>query len=195
MAGVRVGAVYSETVVPETRELTWSQRFGGITRPSEYRRTAVLPSLAFSAETALTERLGISVEMGYAPVEMATSAPVVITNRFVTLAPRVSFQAAGGRVRPRAYAGVTGGMAVLVQGVKTVDAPASQGRAFVDVGRGRALRAATAGVGVAVPLGDGGVRDLRVDLEGSAGTLGSDFRYRSAGFRVGVTFVPPARRR
>ena len=163
------------------------------------RSSSVSPAFSLFLEGMATERIGLGLDLGYLSGERETSRtplfpfePGTVSLDYLTVTPTVFYTLPGGTLQPRIYAGPVAGVRLL----ETISQETANGGRPVRTYSSRGLTyGATAGIGVAVPVGAGAVRDIRLDLEATFVDVASDVSMVATGLRVGVAIAPPPRRR
>ena len=161
--------------------------------------SSVDPSFSLFLETMVTERIGLALDLGYLTGEREVMRaplfpfdPGLVRVEYLMVTPTVILRLPGRAIRPRVYAGPVvpirfreGTTQETASGGDPVGSYASRGITY----------GVTAGLGLMVPVGEGALPDVRLDLEGSYVDVGGDVTMAAVGLRLGIGFTPPPRRR
>ena len=193
--GVRLGPAYTSVTHHRTTVgLLESQRTDTTETTSTWS-----PSLSVFGEVPVTGPLSLNVEAGLVRLTREAQrttiypyGPGVLRADYVSLSPTLVVSG-GGSVRPYAFAGPRVDLILREQTMLHDGTP--ELRWVLSGGERQVTYGGVGGVGLAVPVSVGWLRDLHVDVRGTALDDGYRLRVRTVEARLGVGFAPGAPRR
>ena len=157
--------------------------------------TSLDPTFSLFLEIELDERVQFGLDLSYLTgtrevdrIPVFPPRPGSVKTQYGTLTPSLLYSPAGGAIRPRVFAGP------VVAFRLREDALAEGSDASVQTYDSRGITyGATGGVGLAAGIGQGALREVRLDLEGTYLSVNPGVSMATVGLRLGVAIKPPSR--